>query len=56
MFTGLSYWAAQLPAGSLIESTDTNTYSKCLLEGTCLLLNGDLINVVDTSAETFQVS
>jgi len=41
--------------GTVIESTDTNTYSKCLLEGTCLLLNGDLINVVDSGAETFQI-
>lgn len=56
VFTRISYWAVGLPAGTVIESTDSNTYSKCLLEGTCRLLNGDLINVVDVSAETFLVS
>lgn len=40
--------------GSLIESTDANTYSKCVEEGTCFLLNGDLVNLA-SSPETFQV-
>jgi len=41
-------------AGSLIESTDTNTYNKCVEEGTCLLLNGDLVNLASSDV-TFQV-
>lgn len=34
---------------------DVNTYSKGVEEGTCLLLNGDLVNLV-SSPTTFQFS
>ncbi|RUS21111.1 hypothetical protein BC937DRAFT_93591 [Endogone sp. FLAS-F59071] len=46
--------AINTTSGHVIATVDKNTYAKCQMEGTCLLLNGDLINL-DQGKNTFLI-